>query len=118
MPRAIAPDVTSTTDAPPACNVAAWSTTSETTSRRTSPYSSATMLEPSVMTYRPVITRRRSPGGMGSIPPTLRAAGVELEQRAGDLDVVARREAGALEGADHAQRTQSLLDVPAAARSG
>jgi len=43
-------EVTSTTASPASCSVAAWSTTCSTTSRRTSPRASATMLEPSLIT--------------------------------------------------------------------
>src|SRR4051794_37920896 len=105
IPRAIAPEVTSTTSRPAACRSAAWSTTCETTSARTSPRSSATMLEPSLMTVGAAIVPRRRMLGAE------RRAGVELEHRAGDLDVIARLEARSLEPLDHAECAQPLLDV-------
>src|SRR4051812_1819011 len=101
MPRAIAPDVTSTIRRPSRYSSAAWSQTCASTSSRTSPRSSATMLDPSLMTV--ALTRRTLSAE--------RRARVELEQRAGDLHVVARLEARRLERADHADRAQPLLDV-------
>src|SRR4051794_37214496 len=102
MPRAMAPLVTRTTSRPCPRSAAAWEHTSASTSRRTSPRSSATMLEPSLITI----------GGMpGRILGAERRAGVELEHRAGDLHVVPGRESRRLEALDHAERAQPLLDV-------
>src|SRR5436190_18799455 len=106
MPRAIAPEVTITTESPRLYSSAAWSQTVLRTSRRTSPASSATMLEPSLTTNVLTVPKGK--------PPALgaeRRARVELEHHAADLDVVAGLEAGRLERADHADRAQALLEI-------
>src|SRR3954451_24241837 len=102
IPRAIAPEVTRTTSRPAARSSAACAPTFASPSSRTSPRSPATMLEPSLITV--AATAARTLGAE-------RRAGVELEHRAGDLDVVARLEARRLEPPDDAQRAQPLLDV-------
>ena len=50
MPRAMAPEVTTTTSSPASCRADTASLTEASTSARTSPESSATMLEPSFTT--------------------------------------------------------------------
>ena len=50
MPRAIAPEVTTTTSTPLACNAATSSQIRATTDRRSAPVSSATIEEPSLTT--------------------------------------------------------------------
>src|SRR4051794_37085152 len=94
MPRAIAPEVTRTTESPPSYSAAAWSQTPRSTSSRTSPRASATMLEPSLTTI--VLTPRT----LGAE----RRSRIELEHHAADLHVVAWLEARRLERADHADR--------------
>src|SRR4051794_20866651 len=101
MPRAIAPLVTSTTQRPSRYSSAAWSQTCASSSRRTSPRWSATMLEPSLMTV--VLTGRKLVGRSAAE----RRTRIELEQRAGDLHVVAGLEARRLERADHPERAQA-----------
>src|SRR4051794_27204469 len=59
------------------------------------------MLDPSLMTV----------GFTGRKLPAEGRARIELEDRAGDLDVVARLEPRRRERPDHADRTQPLLDV-------
>src|SRR4051794_3605545 len=103
IPRAIAPEVTSTTSRPAARNSAVCAATSASTSSRTSPLSSATMLDPSFMTTVAAMSSRM----LGAE----RRAGVEFEHGAGDLHVVARLESGRLEPPDHAERPQPLLDI-------
>src|SRR3954469_2230303 len=103
IPRAIAPEVTSTTSRPAARSSAVCPATPARTSSRTSPRASATMLEPSLITTVPAIWLRR----LGAE----RRPGVELEHRAPDLHVVAGLEAGRLEPPEHAQGPQPLLDV-------
>src|SRR3954467_8248877 len=103
IPRAMAPDVTSTTSWPPARRAAACAQTSASTSRRTSPLSSATMLEPSLITIGAAISSQM----LGAE----RRAGVELEQRAGDLHVVPGLVRSSLEPPDHAERAPALLHV-------
>src|SRR5689334_24136020 len=95
MPRAIAPEVTTTTSTPVACSAATSSQMRATTDSRSAPLSSATIDDPSLTTA----TGKRS------------ARGVELEHGAEDLDVVAGLEARALERADHAHPVQPALDV-------
>src|SRR5690242_16031225 len=93
MPRAIAPDVTTTTSTPDRCSAATSSQIRATTDRRSAPSSSATIDDPSLTT---------ATGTSGRI---------ELEDGAADLDVVARLEPGALERRDHAHAVQAALDV-------
>ena len=50
MPRAIAPEVTTTTSTPEACSAATSSQIRATTDRRSAPVSSATIEEPSLTT--------------------------------------------------------------------
>ena len=52
MPRAMAPEVTTTVSSPDSCRAATWSQSAPSTSACTSPRSSATMLEPSLTTKR------------------------------------------------------------------
>src|SRR2546425_9379971 len=99
MPHAIAPEVTSTISCPVRNSSAAWSHTCGRTSMRTSPRSSATMLEPSLTTA--VLTRRR-----------LRSVRIELEHHPADLHVVPRPEARRLERADHPKAAQPVLHIP------
>src|SRR4051812_28784163 len=98
MPRAIAPDVTTTTSIPSRCSAATSSHRRATTDSRSSPESSATTDEPSLTTA--TATARRLEG----------RGRVELERHAADLDVVAGLEAGALERRDHAHAPQPVLD--------
>src|SRR4051794_7970138 len=96
IPRAIAPLVTTTTSSPAAWRRATSSHTRASTLARSIPVSSATMLEPSLMTKRAI------------------AAGLsrmQLEHDAADLDVVARLESGRLERAHDAHPMQAPLDV-------
>ena len=108
IPRAIAPLVTITTSSPARCSAAASSQIAARTSARSSPPSSATMLEPSLTTVRPWAQDKRCRSRPGE---ALALTGVELEDDARDLDVVAGLEARGLERADHAHRAQALLDV-------
>src|SRR3954464_14268671 len=93
MPRAIAPEVTTTTSTPAACSAATSSQIRATTDSRNAPLSSATIDDPSLTT---------ATGTSGR---------VQLEDRAADLDVVAGLEARALERRDHAHPLQAPLDV-------
>src|SRR4051812_33134806 len=93
MPRAIAPEVTTTTSTPAPCSAATSSQIRATTDRRSAPLSSATIDDPSLTT---------ATGTLG---------GIELEHRAADLDVVAGLEPRALERGDHAHALQPPLDV-------
>src|SRR3954447_15632188 len=102
MPRAIAPDVTSTTSRPAARMSPACPATSASTSARTSPRSSATMLEPSLITVAAMTSQ---------ILGAERRARVELEHSAGYLDVVPRLEPRRLEPPDHAKSPQALLYI-------
>src|SRR5438270_14064006 len=107
MPQAIAPEVTRTTSCPVPYSSAAWSHTCGSTSMRTSPRGSATMLEPSFTTA--VLTRRRLSGHLGGAGlPTVR---IQLERHPADLHVVARLEARRLERPDDAQPAQPVLHV-------
>src|SRR4051794_31197119 len=99
MPRAIAPDVTMTTSTPSRCSAATSSQMRAITERRSSPLSSATTEEPSLTTTAGIRGRLE------------RRAGVQLEDDAADLDVVAGFEAGGLERGDHAHASEPLLDV-------
>src|SRR5262249_62353908 len=96
MPRAIAPLVTTTISSPAAWRAATWAQTRARTSARRSPESSATMLDPSLTTYRAM---RR---GLSRI---------ELEHDAADLDIVTGLEPGRLQRADDAHPVQAVLDV-------
>src|SRR5438270_3222314 len=98
MPHAIAPEVTSTISCPARNSSAAWSHTCGRTSMRTSPRSSATMLEPGLTTA--VITR-----------PSLRSPRVQLEHYTADLHVVPGPEACRLARADHAKAPQPVLQI-------
>src|SRR5437764_2594400 len=83
------------------------------TSVRTSPRSSATMLEPSFTTRQPIAEQvRRGRGPAGCSPPrvTLKA-GIELEHHSPDLHVVAGLEAFGLERVDHPDPPQPALEV-------
>src|SRR4051794_12184980 len=57
MPRAIAPEVTSTTDRPAACSSVVSAHSRSSASRRTTPMSSATMLDPSFTTVMLICPR-------------------------------------------------------------
>src|SRR3954468_21861760 len=92
MPRAIAPEVTTTTSTPCACSAATSSQIRATTESRSAPESSATIDEPSLTTA------------------TGTSARVQLEHDAADLDVVAGLEPRPLERADHAHPPQPRLD--------
>src|SRR3954469_13197559 len=93
MPRAIAPEVTTTTSTPLACSAATSSQIRATTERRSAPLSSATIEEPSLT------------------PATGTLGRIQLEHGAADLDVVARLEARALQCGDHAHAMEPALDV-------
>src|SRR3954454_24080176 len=97
MPRALAPLVTTTISLPASWKSATAPQMRSSTSARSTPPSSATMLDPSLTTARAIGARRLS--------------GVQLEDDARDLDVVARLEAGGLQRADHAHAPQAPLDV-------
>src|SRR3954452_15768865 len=92
MPRAIAPEVTTTTSTPPACSPATSSQIRATTDNRSAPESSATIDDPSLTTA------------------TGTSGGIQLEDDAADLDVVAGLEPRPLERADHAHAPQAVLD--------
>src|SRR4051812_31594271 len=92
MPRAIAPEVTTTTSTPPACSAATSSQIRETTDSRSAPESSATIDDPSLTTA------------------TGTSGGIQLEDDAADLDVVAGLEPRPLERPDHAHPPQAVLD--------
>src|ERR671928_94463 len=96
IPRAIAPLSTTTPSPPAAWRRATSSQTRASTLARSMPVSSATMLEPSLMTKR-------------AIAPGL--SRMQLEHDAPDLDVVARLEPGRLERAHDAHPVQAPLDV-------
>src|SRR3954447_21515844 len=93
MPRAIAPDVTTTTSTPASCSAATSSQIRATTDSRSAPRSSATIEDPSLTT---------ATGTLG---------GIELEDGAADLDVVAGFEPRALQRGDHAHALQTPLHV-------
>ena len=93
MPRAIAPEVTTTTSTPDACSAATSSQIRATTDSRSAPVSSATIDEPELDDRDGHQLR-----------------GVQLEDDAADLDVVAGLEPGAL------QRARSRPSAAAAAR--
>src|SRR4051812_33821113 len=93
MPRAIAPDVTTTTSTPEECSAATSSQIRATTESRSAPVSSATIDEPSLTTATGTVL-----------------GGIQLEDDAADLDIIARFEPGALQRADHAHPSQPLLD--------
>src|SRR3954447_17789333 len=95
IPRAIAPLETTTTASPAAWRSATTPQIRSRASARSAPRSSATMLDPSLMTTRPIGAR------------SLR----ELEHDAGDLHVVAGLEVERLELADHAHLVQRLLHM-------
>ena len=104
MPRAIAPEVTTTTSTPEACSAATSSQIRATTDSRSAPVSSATIDEPSFTTAT----------GM-KLRPYER---IELEDDAADLDVVTGFEAGSLQRADHAHPPQPRArPAPAPPRS-
>src|SRR5215217_5181614 len=106
IPRAIAPDVTTTTSTPVRCSSATSSQTRATTDSRSSPESWATTDEPSLTTATDIErVRLRRPGRSD------RRTGVELEHDAAQLDVVAGFEPARLERSDHSHPTQTLLDM-------
>src|SRR5947208_1136349 len=115
IPTAIAPDVTITTWRP--CS--RWRATSAQidarTSRRTSPCSSATIAEPSfattTLTGMSLRVPIRADVAAGRASPPERRARVELEHDARDLDVLAGLETRRLEGADHSEGAEPVLDV-------
>src|SRR4051794_12563070 len=75
MPRAIAPEVTTTTSVPRACSAATSSQMRATVDRRSSPESSATMDEPSLTTTTGMAaaTIESRPVTSASSPPEVRA---------------------------------------------
>src|SRR3954471_15849184 len=99
IPRAIAPDVTTTTSTPERCSAATSSQTRATTASRSAPESSATTDDPSFTT------------ATGTAWSLERRARVELEDDAADLDVVAGLESCSLQRVDHAHALQAALDV-------
>src|SRR5437588_6297430 len=107
MPRAIAPEVTSTTESPSRCRTATCSETEASTSSRTSPRWSATMLDPSFTTVV-LISAKVMCAADGSAKRSRR---VELEDHSADLHVVARGEARSLERDDHPDCPEAVLDV-------
>src|SRR3954470_2414107 len=70
MPRAIAPEVTSTTSSPAACLVATSAQRGSSTSSRTCPTSSATMVEPS-FTTTVAMPLPHAAGGEAPVPALL-----------------------------------------------
>src|SRR4029453_8966397 len=108
MPRAIAPLVTSTTSSPAWCTPAAGRHTERSTAVRSSPASSATMLEPSFTTVAPMRPQPRQPPAR---PLSGRRAGIQLERDARDLHLVAGLEALALQGIDQPQPAQAALQI-------
>src|SRR3954464_7963720 len=108
IPRAIAPLVTTTISLPAAWKSATAPQMRSSTSARSTPPSSATMLDPSLTTARAMDAEpiRLTAGGGGAARSC-----VELEDDARDLDVVARLEAGGLERPHHAHPPQAPLDV-------
>src|SRR3954468_3368754 len=97
MPRAMAPLVTTTISLPASWKSATAPQIRSRTSSRSTPRSSATMLDPSLTTARAMAGERLS--------------GVQLEDDARDLDVVPRLEAGGLQRPHHAHAPQAALDV-------
>src|SRR5918995_919540 len=102
MPRAIAPEVTTTTSTPARCRPATSSHTRATTERRSSPDSWATTDDPSLTT---------ATGMQRGDPRSARPAGIELEHDSAQLDVVPGFEPARLERRDHAHAAQPMLDV-------
>src|SRR3954453_17884239 len=103
MPRAIAPLVTTIGSPPWAGGAASDSHTPRSTSTRGSPSLPATTLEPSLKTTR--VMRGAylpSPRTLARRRALRRRVGVELEHRAGDLDLVARLKPLGLERLEHA----------------
>src|SRR5437764_5233410 len=88
------------TSSPDAWQAATASATTRRTSTRGAPVSAATTLDPSLMTVR------LTAGGLYG-----RRLQVEVEQDAGDLDVVAGLEALGLERAQDAHALKLVLDV-------
>src|SRR5271166_4029665 len=105
IPRAIAPLVTITTSAPSWCARASRSHSDASSPVRSEPSPSATTLEPSLTTILLIGTDSASPAG------DPRLAGVQLEGHAADLDLVSGLEALLLQGLDHADAAQALLEV-------
>src|SRR3954452_11705725 len=99
-PRAIAPEVTTTTSTPERCSAATSSAMRATTESRRSPLSCATIDEPSLTTATGMARRTLE-----------RRAGIQLEDHAADLDVVAGLESLRLERRDDAHAPQPVLDV-------
>ena len=93
MPRAIAPDVTTTTSTPDACSAA---TSSQIRADDRQPQRAGVLGDD----RRPELDDRDR-----------HVRRVQLEDRVADLDVVARREARALQRGDHAHALQPPLDV-------
>src|SRR4051794_37553579 len=111
MPQAIAPEETTTTSRPARCRRATSAQIVPSASRRTTPASSATTLDPSFMTTGPVrgaspfiLPRAARSSPLRSLP------GIELELHAGDLHVVAGLEARGLELADDHEPPQAALE--------
>src|SRR3954470_16579949 len=98
IPCAIAPLVTTITSSPARWRDATVSQTPARTSRRGSPRSSATIEEPSLTTTRLIAATNLDPG-------------MQLEDDAADLDVVARLEAGVLQGPHHPDALEGALHV-------
>src|SRR4051794_12205465 len=103
MPIAIAPEVTITTWRSRLRCSATCLQIDASTSRRTAPSSSATIADPSFATTTPMEGE-----GYSALE---RHTGVQLEDDAAYLHVVARLEALRLERADHSEQAQALLDV-------
>src|SRR3954451_5576125 len=99
IPRAIAPEVTTTTSTPASCSNATSSHTRATTASRSAPESSATTAEPSLTT---------ATGTAGSLDGRAR---VQLEDDAADLHVVAGLESCSLQRGDDAHALQPALHV-------
>ncbi len=78
-PRAIAPLVTTTTSSPAAWRAATSSQTAPSTSARSSPESSATMLDPSLMTVRAMAWRVDRRGEQAAQRHTRRAEAHECD---------------------------------------
>src|SRR3954465_13567896 len=93
MPRAIAPEVTMTMSTPSRCSAATSSQTRAITASRSSPESSVITEEPSLTTAAGIGRSVDESAGapvQGTPPDRLEgSAGVELEDDAADLDVVA-----------------------------
>src|SRR3954454_17776890 len=99
IPRAMAPEVTTTTSTPARWRLANYSHTRAMTARRSSPLSSVMTEEPSLTTTE---------GTRGSLEGRAR---VELEHDAADLDVVAGLESRVLKDGEHSHAAQPVLHV-------